>query len=155
MGQYCSTDQVLEGGLCYTKCREGYYGDSIYCWSTCPTNFPDSGATFCEKPSSYGRGAGHLTKSYCESTSDHGAKENGCEYYYGLWYPKCDKGFHNYDCCVCTPTCPDGMYDTGATCEKHRYYRGSGGVPPIGMSWTTILIIILALLIILMISIKI
>lgn len=155
MGQSCSVGQNLENGLCYKQCRTGYYGVADYCWQSCPSNFPDSGLTFCEKPDGYGRGIGYSSKEACESSSTHGAQENGCEINGVRWYPICDKNFHNYDCCWCSATCPAGMSDAGLTCEKDRYNRGVGVIPTLGMSWTTILIIILALLIVLMISIKI
>lgn len=35
-----------------------------------------------------------------------------------LCYPKCKIGYHPFGCCVCTPDCPQGYVDDGATCRK-------------------------------------
>ncbi len=126
----CPNDREKEGGLCYRKCREGYAGKITECYGICPAGFPDDGLD-CRKPKPYGRGAGHTSKSACEKSPDHGAKTNGCEEYFGLWYPKCDQGYHNYDCCFCTPDCPTGWTDAGATCNKPHYDRGAGIIPSV------------------------
>ncbi len=44
-------------------------------------------------------------------------------------YPKCQSGFHAVGCCVCSPTCPDGMNDIGISCGKNSYGRGVGVSP--------------------------
>ena len=36
----------------------------------------------------------------------------------GICYPKCKPGFHSFGCCVCSPDCPQGWTDDGATCRK-------------------------------------
>ena len=148
MGQTCPQGKVLENGLCYTPCPSGYDSVGPYCWGECPAGYPDSGVTFCEK--TYGRGGGHGSKEACEQSSDHGARENGCERWAALWYPRCDPSFHNVLCCVCSRPCPAGFTDTGATCEKPRFDRGVGTIPKLGsgINWTVILGIIVVLIVI-------
>ena len=121
----CPKGEVNQEGLCYPQCKEGYTGNAFLCWENCPAKFNDEGA-FCKKTESYGRGAGHLSLENCEKSGDHGAKNNGCEQY-GIWYPKCDKGFHNFGCCICSPDCPSGWTDIGISCAKPTPYgRGAG-----------------------------
>lgn len=124
----CPVGQEKDAALCYPNCQTGYSGVGPVCWGECPENFTDNGA-FCLKPSAYGRGAGHTSQQNCENSGDHGAKENGCEKSGGLWYPKCDKNFHAFACCICTPNCPDGWTDIGISCVKPSYGRGAGYVP--------------------------
>jgi hypothetical protein len=50
----------------------------------------------------YGRGTGHWNQYNCETSDDHGAQENGCERWGLFWYPKCDPGFDNSACCICS-----------------------------------------------------
>ena len=121
---YCPIDQAHDGGLCYPKCKDGFYGVGPMCWGSCPAGFPD-GPTFCSKPGSYGRGAGYVIWDGDKCKREHA---EGCEKNGALWYPKCKAGFHSVGCCVCSPNCPPGFSDTGATCEKPRYGRG-GGTP--------------------------
>ena len=121
-------DKEYDTGLCYTKCNDGYKGIGPVCWGTCPPGFRDDGA-FCAKPSAYGRGAGYTNQRACENSNDRGAKTNGCETWGSLWYPKCDKNYHNFGCCVCSPNCPVGWSDIGVSCTKPSYGRGVGTVP--------------------------
>ena len=44
-------------------------------------------------------------------------------------YPKCKAGFHAVGCCVCSPDCPSGLIDSGATCTKNTIPRGVGTLP--------------------------
>lgn len=54
---------------------------------------------------------------------------HGCEKYGLLVYPKCEKGYTNWDCCVCATTCPENFTDNGLYCLKPRAYgRGVGYV---------------------------
>jgi len=118
----CPKDQDKSGLLCYPKCQENYTGVGPVCWQNCEKNFRDDGA-YCFKTPPYGRGAGYVLwkKDKCE-------KENpiGCEKYGLLYYPKCKPGFKNFGCCICTPTCPEGMTDIGISCQKKSYGRGVG-----------------------------
>jgi len=81
----------------------------------CPADWRDDGY-YCKKPKNYGRGPGKSKE--CD----------GCEKNAGLWYPKCDEGFHNSGCCICTPDCPEGMNDVGVSCHKDWTNRGAGTV---------------------------
>ena len=129
---YCPPGTDHNGALCYPQCKPGYSGIGPMCWGGCPSGYPDSGATFCSKPSSYGRGVGYPWK-FGDALNNNGmlarcAKDNpqGCEVSSAIAYPKCKAGFHAVGCCVCSPDCPPGTSDTGATCEKDRYGRGAG-----------------------------
>ena len=129
----CGPDQVKDGALCYSKCAENEYGVGPICWTSCPDGYKDSGATFCEKPAPYGRGAGYPWKfgdpafNY-DRARDRCQKDNpqGCEKSGLIWYPVCKKGFHAVGCCICSPDCPPGTRDTGATCDKNSHGRGAG-----------------------------
>lgn len=127
--------------LCYPKCKAGFTGVGPVCWQDCPSNFRNDGAT-CAKPAAYGRGAGFpwefgdpLNDSgmfkRCEAKSGRG----NCEKNGAVVYPKCKAGFRNEGCCICTPTCPAGMTDTGVSCVKQSYGRGvgKGATCPAGM----------------------
>jgi len=123
------TTEYENGALCYPNCKPDFKGDGPVCWGVCPSGFKNYDG-FCGKPNTdYGRGTGYRSEAACVEDNKHNAGINGCEYYYGLWYPKCDKGFHNYDCCVCTPDCPPGFSDDGATCYKPSYPNGAGRIP--------------------------
>lgn len=55
--------------------------------------------------------------------------DTNCEENWGsLCYPKCDVGFINAGCCICSPSC-GGLRDDGATCHRDWYDRGVGKVP--------------------------
>jgi len=118
----CPSNQEKNGALCYPLCSDGYYGNGPVCWKSCPAGYPDGGV-FCAKPSSYGRGAGYAawSKNQCFADNAQGCEKNGA-----MWYPKCKTGFHAFGCCVCSPDCPDGTIDAGATCTKKSYGRGAG-----------------------------
>ena len=118
----CKNDEEQSGLLCYPKCKDNYTGAGPVCWQNCQKDFRDDGA-YCFKTPAYGRGAGYTigNKDKCE-------KENpiGCEKYGLLFYPKCKEGYKNFGCCVCTPTCQEGMEDIGISCNKDSYGRGVG-----------------------------
>ena len=61
------------------------------------------------------------TEAACEKDNPQGCEKNGL-----IWYPKCKAGFHAAGCCVCSPDCPAGTTDTGATCNKNSHGRGAG-----------------------------
>jgi len=109
----CPADKEKNGALCYPLCQNGFYGVGPVCWSPCPNGFRDDGA-FCAKPGPYGRGVGKI-RSFDNS-----------EKCLGLWYKKCDYGFHNVGCNICSPNCPDGMTDIGVSCAKKSYGRTAG-----------------------------
>ena len=89
-------------------CSEGYYKWTFYCVYHCPPGFRDDGLT-CFKPPSYGRGAGY--PAWMENKCREENPETGCEMWGALWYPKCRTGYHNFECCVCSPDCLEGMLD--------------------------------------------
>ena len=128
----CGPDQDKDGALCYPKCAANEYGVGPVCWTSCPSGYSDGGV-FCSKPSSYGRGAGYPWK-FGDKAFDYGPagdrcnKDNpqGCEKSGLIWYPRCKSGFHAVGCCVCSPDCPTGTTDTGATCTKNTHGRGAG-----------------------------
>lgn len=102
----CAEGQDLDAGLCYPKCKAGYYGVGPVCWESCPSGFTDIGVS-CQKPKAYGRGSGYALwhKKKCEEQN-----KQGCEKYGLMWYPKCAENFHSFGCCVCTPNCPGGKF---------------------------------------------
>lgn len=61
---------------------------------------------------------------YKRCEADYGAVN--CEESDLVVYPKCRSGFHAVGCCVCSPSCPDGMNDIGISCGKETYGRGVG-----------------------------
>lgn len=136
----CPPGTERQNGLCYTACRKGYDGKGPICWTGCPDGYTDSSVGGCHKPPSYGRTAGYPTQSFCErrnGTPDNpggtrgmrskkGELATGCEKWGDLWYPKCGKGYHAFGCCICSPDCPEGTVDIGATCVKKTYGRGFG-----------------------------
>jgi len=60
----------------------------------------------------------------CQEKEGRSCEKNGL-----LWYPTCREGYHAVGCCVCSPDCPSGFSDTGATCNKPSYGRGAGTTP--------------------------
>lgn len=128
----CGSDQDKDGALCYPKCAANEYGVGPVCWTSCPDGYKDGGV-FCSKPSSYGRGAGFpwkvgdkvgnydQAKARCEKDNPGGCEKNGL-----IYYPLCKKSFHAVGCCVCSPDCPAGTTDAGATCTKNTHTRGAG-----------------------------
>lgn len=137
----CPVGEEYDAGLCYPVCANNFSGVGPVCYGNCPNDFSDIGL-FCEKPTAYGRGAGHATENGCLNSDDHGAATNGCERNGGLWYPKCDPAFHNFDCCICTPNCPTGYTDTGIGCTKPTYGRGVGSIPSLFSPGTITAIIV-------------
>lgn len=121
----CPAGTEEQFGKCYTDCAPNFIGDLSMCRGKCPPNF-DDWPTYCTKPSSYGRGWGHTSSTYCEQSSDHGAKENGCEKCGALYYPKCDNNYSPSGCNICEPVCPNGYTSTYDTCIRPIYSRGPG-----------------------------
>ncbi len=116
----CASDEDKDGALCYPACKSGHYGVGPVCWQHCPDRHTDLGVS-CAKPKPYGRGAGHETRHNCEHK-----EHTSCSKYLALWYPDCKDGFHHEGCCICSPSCPDGMRDDGEFCAKGSYGRGAG-----------------------------
>lgn len=112
------------GLLCYPPCKAGYYGVGPVCYQSCPSGFNGSAAV-CGKPASYGRGAGYVLwdQNKCNNENSQGCEQNGA-----MYYPKCKANFHTVGCCVCSPDCPSGWNDTGATCQGSSYGRTAGQV---------------------------
>ncbi|KDO19404.1 hypothetical protein SPRG_15484 [Saprolegnia parasitica CBS 223.65] len=122
----CLPGEEAWGALCYPKCKEGY--ESVGCCICRKKGCGGvKGATdigvSCAKPSAYGRGVGYAigNEGKCKRENGQGCEKNGA-----MWYPKCEKGFHNVGCCVCSPDCPAGFVDDGAFCRKDSYGRGVG-----------------------------
>ena len=62
--KYCDPSLDLSKGKCYEPCEVNYQGNGQTCYERCPWyNYKDDGL-YCEKPASYGRGAGSVTE--CE-----------------------------------------------------------------------------------------
>ncbi len=116
----CPSGQVENAGMCYGPCKPGYSRSGPVCWQDCPDGFINT-SNECQKPKSYGRGAGFDKRKSCEDKHPQGCDKNGL-----LFYPKCKDKFHAFDCCVCSPDCPDGMKDIGVSCQKDKYAAGAG-----------------------------
>ena len=130
----CGPNREIDAGLCYPKCAAGTKGVGPLCWQSCPSGWTDYGAG-CTKPAPYGRGAGYPWKA-SDGLKNDGmlarctkANPQGCEMNGAIAYPKCAANFHNVGCCVCSPDCPSGMTDTGATCTKGTAARGAPTSP--------------------------
>ena len=64
-----------------------------------------------------------------ENTVRVNKNDNDCSENWGsLCYPKCDYGFVNAACCICSPSCGD-LRDDGATCHRSWNDRGIGHIP--------------------------
>lgn len=118
-------------GLCYPKCKTGYYGVGPLCWQSCPTNFRDDGA-FCRKPDEYGRGAGRIPdKRPCsdwnsayrdDGTScwlDTYGRGTGFDYFFKDGMKNCEKKHGKGNCemwgAIAYPKCKKG-YKNVACC---------------------------------------
>jgi hypothetical protein len=131
----CDSAKRNESGLCYPACPSGYGGAGPVCWANCPAGYYDHGAG-CTKPAPYGRGGGYawhlgdgLNDGGMYNRCEHDNGRGGCEKWGAVVYPKCRAGFHTVGCCVCSPDCPSGYTDTGATCTKPTKTRGAGTIP--------------------------
>lgn len=103
-----------QAGLCYNRCRDGYYAVGPVCWARCRGGFSDHGAT-CFKnifnfywKDSYGRGVGTVPNQ-CGSNQDYDA---------GLCYSKCKAGYYGVGP-VCWRRCEGSTStDCGAGCAS-------------------------------------
>src|SRR5258706_11502430 len=135
IGTDCPAGRELDAGLCYPKCASGMKGVGPVCWQNCPSGMTDHGVG-CTKAAPYGRGAGYPWKfgdslndsgMYHRCEADHG--KGGCDKDGAIVYPKCRAGYHKVGCCICSPDCPSGMTDSGATCVKNTANRGTASSP--------------------------
>ena len=60
----------------------------------------------------------------CEQENSQGCEQNGL-----IMYPKCQAGYSNFGCCVCSQNCPAGYRDDGAFCAKPEAYGRGAGYP--------------------------
>ena len=107
----CPSGKEKKVGLCYDKCKSGYFSSGIKCKQKCPSGYRDFG-WFCYKrwwswkrKNSYNRGIGKLPSS-CPK---------GKEIQTGRCYPKCKKKFKGNGP-LCVGTCPQGYEDKGVAC---------------------------------------
>ena len=121
----CDSDKEMQAGLCYPKCKPGFSGIVTKCVQECPPGWRNDGF-FCAKPAAYGRGTGYAIWNEAKCNREN---PGGCEKWGLNWYPKCKAGFHPVGCCLCSPSCPQGMTDIGVSCQKSSYDRGIGKVP--------------------------
>lgn len=134
IGTDCPAGRELDAGLCYPKCAAGMKGVGPVCWHSCPSGWTDYGVG-CSKPAPYGRGVGYPWK-FGDAFNNNGmlarctrANSQGCEMYGAIAYPRCRAGFHPVGCCICSPDCPSGTTDTGASCTKSTANRGTATAP--------------------------
>lgn len=134
VGTDCGAGREVDAGLCYPKCASGMKGVGPVCWQNCPSGWTDNGVG-CNKPGPYGRGTGYAWK-FGDGLNNDGmlgrcrkANPQGCEMNGAIAYPQCKAGYHAVGCCVCSPNCPSGMSDAGATCTKRTATRGAGTSP--------------------------
>ena len=130
----CAAGSENDAGLCYGTCKAGYKGVGPVCWGHCPAGWTDHGVG-CTKPAPYGRGGGYPWQ-FGDALNDSGmlgrcraANPSGCEMDGAIAYPTCKPGFRKIGCCICSPSCPEGFTDTGATCVKTSYGRSAGTIP--------------------------
>ncbi|KDO19533.1 hypothetical protein SPRG_21532 [Saprolegnia parasitica CBS 223.65] len=118
LANQCLAGEEPWGALCYPKCKDGYenVGCCICRKKGCGgvQGVTDIGMS-CTKPKAYGRGSGYAlwNQDKCNRENKQGCEKNGL-----MWYPKCEKGYHAFGCCICTPDCPAGSHDDGAFCRK-------------------------------------
>lgn len=127
---HCPKDQEKIGLLCYPNCPSGMYRWGFDCHSYCPDSpgWDDQGL-FC-RLCEYGRGGGYPWK-FGDGFSDDGMirrcqadyGRGNCEKNGAMYYPKCDKGYYAFGCCICrpdTPKCSDFNLNPGVdlSCAK-------------------------------------
>ncbi|KAJ3077814.1 hypothetical protein HK102_004947, partial [Quaeritorhiza haematococci] len=72
----CRPGDEDQAGLCYERCRDGFYGVGPVCWQSCPGGYTDDGA-FCRKPGHiYGKGCCCTIWGCCGC--DAGYNDDGC-----------------------------------------------------------------------------
>lgn len=93
--------QVLDPNN-YEQCKPGEY-DSMYACHTCPDG------------TEMNRDLNTLVSTATIGSGGAALATTGA---LNMCYPKCKKGFHPFGCCICSPDCPEGYIDDGATCRK-------------------------------------
>ena len=122
------------GNLCYEKCKEGFkvmteldkvvdVGEKCI-KDGCPEGFRDDGLTCAKVLKTKGRGAGYVVWDKKKCKKRHGS----CEKCLGMYYPKCDEGYHAVGCNLCerSSSCPSGYKDLDLFCSKNIYSRCKG-----------------------------
>jgi len=111
----CPDGMVLEAGLCYQPCIEGYSSFLTTCTQNlhCPSPWTEILGT-CAKPLAYDR-------LPCWGSS-------GCKKIGWFYYPYCRSGYHDVGT-WCHYGCPSDMIDIGAGCAPRSYDRGVGIIP--------------------------
>lgn len=131
-------------GLCYPRCRAGFYGVGPVCWQGCPSSFTDTGVD-CLKPPPVSRDAFpwkfgdglnmNDAMKRCQRQSSLG-KRYGCGFYnsHTMVYSNCPPSYKTAPVItsLCTPVCPSNMTDIGVSCQKSSYGRGVGHIPDCG-----------------------
>jgi hypothetical protein len=107
----CSSDREFSAGLCYERCRGGYYPVNFVCWEHCPCcGWQDHGVT-CHQP-----------------MHSYGNSNNGCGWWDicatwdRKWCRTCDSGYRR-DGCICTR---DPRWHTKATYVRNSVTPGCG-----------------------------
>jgi hypothetical protein len=133
-------------GLCYPKCRDGYYGVGPVCWKRCDEGWINDGVT-CRKPlETYGKGVGraadmHGGGSQNKSCTGHATLSRlktecspiSCSPVSCNWSGRCSGGCSGGDCrtwsedyasdlCNSWSGCPYGWTDVVATCIEPISY---------------------------------
>lgn len=129
----CGPGQVLEAGLCYPACPNGFTGAGPQCVEACPAGFRDDGL-YCAKPAPIHRAGfpwqlgdpvGDLGPAQRRCAA---ANPGGCEQGGLLFYPRCPASFHPVGT-LCSPSCPSTMKDIGVSCQKSAQPRAIGVAP--------------------------
>ncbi|MEM7137733.1 MAG: hypothetical protein AAF500_14210 [Myxococcota bacterium] len=150
----CASNEQYQNGICYPKCKSGYYGSGIYCYEKgCPSGYDDNGPS-CHRP---------MRSVWTCGTCPSGYRDDGCictrdprtywkkKYYRGsgkpihtcksglekngaLCYPKCSSGYDGV-ASYCWKDCQSGYVDDGVTCRRPlvvvsqtSYGRGMGTI---------------------------
>lgn len=125
----CDPGQDEDAGLCYTRCKTGYYGVGPVCWASCRPGYSHHGA-LCNKDngfhkSTHANGWGSVMKPQgCPA----GYTNTGllCTRCTGGWpwewrcstvaqKLKCSPGLHQSGL-LCYPACRTGYYSVGPVC---------------------------------------
>lgn len=66
----CHSSKDYDAGLCYNKCKPGYYGIGPVCWSQCPKGWTDCGAMCGKDPTSCAFAIGDMVLSVGQVVAD-------------------------------------------------------------------------------------
>ncbi len=134
-----SNEQDSGDGLCYDRCRSGYYNAVTMCVPECPAGFDNDGL-YCRKPAPYKRDEypvsatevatfqWNLTGAMSRCVQDHGSTNCVAANSDTIVYETCRTGYQQAPLItnLCTPVCPGDMEDIGVSCRKTTYDRGIG-----------------------------